>query len=129
MGGGEGEGGVGGVEEALTVRAPGWAGLGARGGVRGVAVEKVGGGGLGAAAAAAAAATGSMAEDSDVEEMMSTGSDGECTGLCLPGTEQTGRWTKDEHDLFLKVGSPRPLLHCFDELPPCLQNVRKVWLY
>lgn len=38
---------------------------------------------------------------------MSSGSDGEggrLGGLCQPGTEQTGRWTKDEHELFLKVG-------------------------
>jgi hypothetical protein len=24
-------------------------------------------------------------------------------GVCAPGTELTGRWTKDEHDLFLQV--------------------------
>ncbi|CAN0194456.1 unnamed protein product, partial [Ectocarpus sp. 13 AM-2016] len=36
-----------------------------------------------------------------VGEEESDGEDSE--GLCLPGTEQTGRWTKAEHELFLKA--------------------------
>lgn len=60
-----------------------------------------------AAGAAAASAGGGKGEDSG-EDSVTSASDGEggrLKGLCLPGTEQTGRWTKDEHELFLKVRS------------------------
>ncbi|KAG5175592.1 hypothetical protein JKP88DRAFT_196747, partial [Tribonema minus] len=38
------------------------------------------------------------ASDDDDDDM-----GGSVQGVCAPGTEQTGRWTKGEHDLFLKA--------------------------
>lgn len=83
-GGGEGIGGGGG-------RGGGGGGAGGLGGGAGGGDSDGGGDGAGGG--------GGAGESDGMDDDDSDGSE----GLCLPGTEQTGRWTKTEHDLFLKV--------------------------